>query len=722
VSRNLDVLFKPSSVALIGASTDAKKWGNWMARHLIESNYQGDVYLVATKGGIVCGRETYRTIFDIPKPIDVAIIGIPSQFVSGAVEECVKKGVKAIIIVTAGFGETGEEGRKVEKDILELARSGGTRIVGPNCMGIYNSSISLNTSAFDLSPGFIGFLTQSGNFAMDVNYNVRQRKLGYSKWASFGNQIDILWHEYLTYIKDDPDTRVILLYIEGLRRESVNEGREFLRVAKETTKERPIVAIKIGTSSAGARSAASHTGSLAGSNEIYDAAFKQAGIIRVTHSNELLDVGEALAKCPLPRGNKIAILTDGGGHGTIACDAAEKNSLIVPILSEETKAKLKEILPPQASIKNPVDFAGGAEADLWNFVRCSEILLQDKDIDGLVIVGQWGGYGIDLASEFYELEEKVSIRLTELVKEFNKPIINHTMYQPSKAKSLQLLSEGGIPVYPVVETAMKCMGALTEYSRYLEKCEAVKKEKRIDLPTDRARKVRRIINECRNEGRTHLVEPEAREILEAYGVPMSVFKMAKSKDEVGEIAESIGFPAVMKIVSPEIIHKSDAGCVKLNLRDKKEAGNAFEEIVKNAKSFNPRAKIHGVMITGMERKGIETIVGVVTDQTFGPTVMIGLGGIFVEVLKDISFGIAPITIRDAYEMIERLKGVTILGGIRGQKPADMDALVDLLMRVADLATENTDIKEMDLNPVFALEKGISIADARVILTEGHDKS
>jgi acetyltransferase len=273
---------------------------------------------------------------------------------------------------------------------------------------------------------------------------------------------------------------------------------------------------------------------------------------------------------PLPRGNKIAILTDGGGHGTIACDVAEKNSLIVPILSEETKAKFKEILPPQASIKNPVDFAGGAEADLWNFVRCSEILLQDKDIDGLVIVGQWGGYGIDLASEFYELDEKVSIRLTELVKEFNKPIINHTMYQPSKAKSLQLLSEGGIPVYPVVETAMKCMGALTEYSRYLEKSEAVKKEKRIDLPTDRARKVRRIINECRNEGRTHLVEPEAREILAAYGVPMSVFKMAKSKDEVGEIAESIGFPVIMKIVSLRSFISRMQGKLNLGIKKRQE--------------------------------------------------------------------------------------------------------------------------------------------------------
>jgi len=469
MASDLDFCFKPHSVALIGASPNPLKWGNWISKHLIESNYKGDIYLVS-KSSVVCGRETYKTIFDIEN-VELAIIGISAKFVPTAVKDCVKKGVKGIIIVTAGFGETGDEGKQVEKELLETARKGGSRIVGPNCVGIYNSSIDLNTGIFDLPPGFFAFLTQSGNFAMDVNYNVRQRGLGYSKWVSFGNQIDIRLYEYLDYVKDDPDTKVILLYMEGLCVESVEDGREFLRVAKEVVKNKPVVAIKAGTSSAGARSASSHTGSLAGSNEIYDAAFKQAGIIRVINSSELLDVGEALAKCPLPKGNKVAILTDGGGHGVMGCDAAEKYGLVVPVLSMETQEKLREFLPLQASTKNPVDFAGGAESDLWNFVRCSEAILQDKEIDCLVIVGQFGGYAIDLTPEFKEIEDRVAVAITELVKKYNKPIINHTIYQPAKPKPLQILSEGGIPVYSVVETAMRCMAALVERRKHLDRFE-----------------------------------------------------------------------------------------------------------------------------------------------------------------------------------------------------------------------------------------------------------
>src|SRR4030042_299134 len=295
---DLDFLFKPKSVALIGASPNPLKWGNWMSRSLIESGYKGDIYLVSTKRGLIYGRETYDSVIDIEQPIDVAIIGIPAKFVPDSVKDCVKKNVKAIIIVTAGFGETGEEGKRVEKELLEVARKSSVRLVGPNCMGIYNSAIALNTSAFDLPPGFFAFLTQSGNFAMDVNYNVKQRKFGYSKWASFGNQIDIRFYEYLDYVKDDRDTRVILLYMEGLYKDSAKDGREFLRAAKEASKNKPLVAIKVGDSAAGIRAAASHTGSLAGSNRIYAAAFRQAGIIRVSGSSELLERGETLAKCP----------------------------------------------------------------------------------------------------------------------------------------------------------------------------------------------------------------------------------------------------------------------------------------------------------------------------------------------------------------------------------------------------------------------------------------
>jgi len=716
MATDLGFLFEPGRVAVIGASSNPLKWGNWMSRSLVESGYKGDICLVSNKGGVVYGKETYRSVLDIEKPVDVAIIGIPAKLVPDAVRDCVKKGVKAIIIVTAGFGETGEEGKRIESELLAMAREGGSRIVGPNCMGIYNSAIALNTSAFDLWPGFFAFLTQSGNFAMDLNYNTRQRGFGYSKWASFGNQIDIRFHEYLDYVKDDPDAKVILIYMEGLYKDSVRDGREFLRAAKEASKKKPIVAIKVGDSSAGIRAAASHTGSLAGSNRIYAAGFAQAGIIRVANSSELLDVGEALAKCPPLKGNRIAILTDGGGHGTMGADAAERYGLEVPVLSNETQEKLKEILPPQASTKNPADFAGGAEADLWNFIRCSEALLEDRDVDGLVIVGQYGGYGLDLAAEFTKLEEEVASAVTELPAKYGKPIIMHTMYQPAKPKCLQILSDGGVPVYAVVETAIRCMGALREHAEYLEKLEQEAKESPIALPADRASKVKAIADKVRSSGRTNLVETEAREMLRAYGLPMSDFELATSEDEAVEVAAKTGYPVAMKLVSPDILHKSDAGGVKLDVGGKEDVVKAFSEIIAGAQAYNKEAEVYGVMITPMEPKGIETIVGMTNDQTFGPTIMFGLGGIFVEVLEDVAFRVAPVTRRDAYDMVEQIKGFPILKGVRGRKPGDIDALVEAILRVSAFVTENPEIGELDLNPLFVFEKGVSVVDARVILS------
>jgi acetyltransferase len=433
------------------------------------------------------------------------------------------------------------------------------------------------------------------------------------------------------------------------------------------------------------------------------------------NSSELLDVGEALAKCPLPKGSRIAILTDGGGHGAMGSDAAEKYGLKVPVLSEETQGKLRQFMVPQSILKNPIDFAGAAETDLWNFVRCSEILLQDKDIDGLVIVGQYGGYGIEMASEFSELEERVSDAITKLVKKYNKPIINHSMYQPSRPKSLQILSDGGVPVYPTVETAMKCMSALAQYRSYLDRFEEEEKEEPIALPADRVSGVRTIIGKVRDAGRVNLVETEAREILKAYSLPMSDFKLARSKDEAIEVAKGIGYPVAMKIVSPHIIRKSDAGGVKLNLKNKEDVAKAFTEITNNARAYNKEAEIYGVIVTPMEDKGVETIIGMTSDQTFGPTIMFGLGGIFVEALKDVSFRVAPLTRKDAYDMIKQIKGFPILKGARGQKPADIDALAAAIMKVSTMVMENPHIKQLDLNPVLAFRNGVSVVDARIML-------
>ena len=708
MAQDLDFIFNPHSVAVIGASDNPLKWGNWISKSLLESTWEGKVYLVNAKGSIVCGKETYRTISDIGEPVDLALIGIPAKFVPDAIRACVKKGIKGIIIITAGFAETGEEGKKLEKELLETARMGGSRIVGPNCAGIYNSAVGLNATIVSFLRGPLTLISQSGNFGLNLNFFAKKRGLGFSKWISFGNQADILFHEYLDYVKDDPNTRVILMYMEGLK-----NGREFLKVAKETTKSKPVIVLKTGTSAAGTRSAASHTGALAGSNEVYDAAFKQAGIIRVDNSYELLDVGEALAKCPLPKGNRIAILSDGGGDATMAADAAEREGLEIPSLSKETQEKLSEVIPIGAahSLKNPVDFA--SEADLWCFANCSKVLLEDTEIDGVVICGGFGSYK-DTFPGFENVEEKISPVISQLQRRYNKPVMLESNFFLEKPKSLEILSEQGVPVYGNVEIAVKSMSCLVKYRKYLDSSREDKEEP-VCFSTDRSNRIKMVISKAKDARRMSLVETEARSILKEYGLPVSDFKLAKNKEEAIKIAKEIGYPVVMKIVSPDIIHKSDAGGVKLNIRNKDDVVSAFNEIIHNVRAYNNKAEIYGVIITPMERKGVETIVGMTTDQTFGPAVMFGLGGIFVEVLKDVSFRVAPLTRNDAYGMIQQIKGFPILRGVRGQKPADIDALVDVIMKVSALVTENPEIKELDLNPVFAFEKGASVVDARIIL-------
>jgi len=709
MSEDLDFIFNPHSVAVVGATDNPLKWGNWITKSLIESAWKGKVYPINAKGGTVCGNYAYRKISDVDEPVDLVLVGIPAKFVPDTVRQCVEKKVKGIVIITSGFGETGKEGKGLERELVEMARKGGTRIVGPNCAGIYNSSAGLNASIVSFLKGPITLISQSGNFGLNLSFFAKKRGLGFSKWISFGNQADILFHEFLDYVKDDIDTKVILVYMEGLK-----NGRDFLKVAIETTKSKPMIILKIGSSSAGARSSISHTGALAGSNNVYDAAFKQAGIIRVNNSYELLDVGEAFSKCPLPKGNRIAILSDGGGDATMAADAAERGDLEVPLLSEETRRKLREVIPTGAvhSLNNPVDFA--SEADLWCFAKCSEVLLQDPNIDGVIICGGFGSYK-DAFPGFESVEEEISPVISQLQKKYGKPIILESNFFVERPKSLEILSEQGVPVYGNVEIATKSMSCLVTYSKYLAQSKG-EREEPLCSSLDRPNLVDRVIEEVRSAGRINLMESEARAILREFSLPNSDFGTAKSTNEAVQIAEEIGYPVVMKILSPEIIHKSDAGGVKLNLKNDFEVRNAFAEITNNAITYNRTAEIHGVIIEPMEKKGIEVVIGMIKDPTFGPTVMFGLGGIFVEILKDVSFRVAPITKTDAREMIEQIKGFPILGGMRGQKPSDIDALVDIILKLSAFGLEVPDVSEVDLNPVLALPEGASIVDARIILS------
>lgn len=711
---NLDFLFSPRSVALIGASADTRKYGGWTAKNMVEHGFSGELYFVTrSKQPTIFGVKTYPTILDIPAPVELALVAVPISACLTTIEQCGQKGVKAAIVVTTGFGEAGEEGKEIERQIVSMARQYNVRLMGPNCMGHFSADVRLNTSIIELGSGPISLVLQSGNLAIDLNNETKNRNLGYSKWATIGNQKDLRFHEFVSHIKDDETTRVLMLYMEGLRIESTADGRNFMEAARAAAMNKPICALKIGHSQAGARAAASHTGSLAANDTIFDAALKQSGVIRIKESQDFLNVAEAFAKCPLPQGNRIAIMTDGGGHGVMATDAAESAGLEIPVLSKETRDKLQTVLPSYCPMKNPVDLAG-PERDLWGFDHVTRMLLEDPEIDGLVIVGLLGGYA-DLSQEFAELELQVCTSMVERIKQSGKPVTMHSIYRNANPEALKVFRDNGIPVYQSVESAVMAMGKLWQYKRIREQLGSQQAAQPLAIPAAAAETAKAVIKAARAENRTVILEHEARDILKAYGFLQPPYTLARSPEAAVAAWREINAPVAMKVVSPQIIHKSDAGGVRLNLNSEEEILAAFSQIHAAARGYDPAAEISGMLIMPMAPGGVECIIGAICDDTFGPTVMFGLGGIFVEVLKDVSFRVAPVTLPAAQEMIEEIKGYRILNGVRGQAPADVEAIAVALQRLSQLMVLEPEIAEIDLNPVFVHNQGLSFVDARIIL-------
>lgn len=709
-------LFRPKSVALIGASADTKKYGYWTAKSLLDNKYAGDLYFISrTSASDILGVKPYATLSDVPGPVDMAIVCIAPKHILPVMQECADKGVKAVVIVSTGFGETGPEGKALEQEIMDIAKKTGMRVQGPNCMGMFSAPASLNASIIDLDKGPMGLVLQSGNFGIDINFNAKTRGLGYSGWATIGNQIDLRFADFVEYLGEDDDTKVVMMYMEGLRVSSVNDGRDFIQKSRQTVLKKPVTAIKIGRSAAGIRAAASHTGSLAGSEKVFDAALAQAGVIRVDTPNQLLDVGEAFARCKTPKGKRIAILTDGGGHGVMATDTAEEFGLDAFVLSETTQNKLRGILAPHCPIKNPVDLAGTPEGNMWVFDRCVEVLLADPDVNGLIIVGLYGGY-CDLSEEFRQLEIDVAKSLVARANASEKPVVMHSIYQPQQPESLQYISKHGFPVYGSIDAAMRAMGALVGFNSRQEKIREELAATPPRLPADRLDKVNTIFGKVRAEKRVNLVETEARDVLRAYGFDMADYGLAKSADDAVKLFSTMSADkVVMKIVSPEILHKTDAGGVILNVDSGEKAREAYNTLIANAKKYDPQANIFGVMLTPMLKGEVECIIGSSYDSTFGPTVMFGLGGIFVEVLKDVAFRVAPVNAPEAGRMIREIKGYPLLEGVRGKKGVDVAALTKAVSELSYMVSELADVAEVDLNPVFANEKGINIVDARIVL-------
>jgi len=710
----MDRIFNPTSVAIIGASRDEKKWGFLVTKYLLEGGYKGRLHLVNPKCPEILGYKAVASVLDISERVDLALVMVSPRAVPTVVEECADKRVGGLVVFTSGFAETGEQGREREKQLVQSARRAGTRIIGPNCMGVFSSFCSMNATGMPSVPkGGIALISQSGNMGLSLFREASEKNVGLSKFISMGNQADIEFHDCLRFLRNDDSTKAIAMFIEGIK-----DGRAFLREARETVMRKPIVAMKVGRSQSGARSAASHTGSLAGDDIVHEGVFTQSGIVRVKEAGDLLDVAHVLATVQPPRGRRIAIVTDGGGHGSIACDAAESSGLVVPVFSAKTQDGLREILsaaPQILAANNPVDVGDIPFESPEVFSRCCSACLEDPETDMVLIAGLFGGYGsgqIVLSEETKRREEATAHEIVRLAKQFDKPVIVHTIYAKDPVLALQVLRDGGIPVYDLVEKAVRSLASLSLSGELKEKAVQERLEHSM---RQRPSKVDAIFGRARAEGRAGLLETEARELVEQYEISVCAGDFAKTQNEAIEVARRIGYPVVMKVISPSILHKSDADCVKLNLRTDDEVALAYDGILRSARKFNEGADVRGVLVTSFVRGGTEIIVGVTRDLKFGPLVMFGLGGIFVELLKDVTFRSVPMSREDAVQMIEGIKGRPILDGGRGRPRCDHGAIVDVLMAVSRLADECPEIVELDLNPISVFEKGLMTLDARAKL-------
>lgn len=712
-NMNLDRVFRADSVAIIGASKDARKRGFQAINSLINEKYEGKIYPVNPKGGTVLGIKCYNSILDIEDDVDLALITTPASTLPSLIKDCGKKGVAGAVIIAGGFREQGEEGKRLEQEIALNAKESNVRLIGPNTSGMINVHKHLNLAGInDVPKGDIALLTQSGNIALHLitEASLKSHK-GFSYYVGIGNEADIKFHEYLEFFTEDPDTKAILMYVEGLR-----EGRKFLQQAYKTTEKKPVILLKSGRTALGSQSAGSHTGALAGISEVAKTAFDRAGIIVVENSDELFPVAETLSSLPPIHNNRIAILADGGGHATIASDLLSDYWVKIPKLSKTTRQRLREILPPNASLTNPVDIAGGADSNPDVFADCAEAILSDKDIGGLLIVGLFGGYSIRFAEQLRFIEEDAAHRMGKLVKKTGKPIILHSLYNFAKSHSLELLRYYNIPVYDSLDIACKCMSVLCNYGH-----KVAKPHRRATFVFHWEKNARdegkKLIERAYEEGRLTLLEHEGKELLRIHDAPVTSDRLARNPDEAVRIAEDIGGEVALKIISPQILHKSDARGVRLHLKTLSDVRDAYNGIIESVLDYEKNADIRGCIVSPMAGEGVEVIIGTKIDDQFGPVIMFGIGGILVEVVKDVAFRVLPISRSAPQKMIREIKSYPILNGVRGRPPADQKALCDLLLKVSEIIEAYPAIREMDLNPVIVHEKGVTIVDVRIILKD-----
>jgi acetyltransferase len=698
VARNLNPLFSPASVAVIGASDNEEKPGYAILYNIIKSKFKGKIYPINPGKDQILGLPCYKSIDVFNDPIDLALIAIPASRVPDILEQCGKRRVRAVIIISAGFRETGSVGLRAERAIAETADRYTMPVLGPNCLGLIDTFTPLNaTFAAGMPPkGHIAFLSQSGALCTSALDIAIAEHVGFASLVSLGNKADLSEIDFLSAWAESPHVKVVLAYLEG-----ISDGSRFIQIAREFTKRKPIVAIKAGVTSGGSRAVSSHTGSLAGSERAYEAAFKQAGVIRAQSMDQLFEFGVALARQPLPQNGSVAIITNAGGPGIMATDAVERAGLSLASLGKQTMEDLRRALPPAASVLNPVDLLADATTDRYR--SALNLVLSDPNVGALIVI---------LTPQFSTRIDEAAEAVADATKGRSTPVLACFMGEASIRNAVKTLTDHNVPNYTVPERAVGALAAMVKQRQW--QSETLPTFEHFDVNRDR---VAEIFKTVKAEGRLKMGDAESRGIMEAYGIPVPNSRLCETAGEAVEYATEIGFPVVMKIASPDILHKTDIGGVRLNIQNAAGVRDSFDLLTFRASRYMPDADIRGCLVQQEVHGGKEVIIGMNRDPQFGPLVMLGLGGIYVETLKDVVFRVAPFSRQEAAGMMQEMRSYKLLLGVRGEARADLSALEDALLRVSQLATDFSEIVEMDINPLIVFEqgKGATGIDMRLVL-------
>ncbi|MBI5147040.1 MAG: acetate--CoA ligase family protein [Thaumarchaeota archaeon] len=692
------VFLSPKSIAIIGASDKEGSVGRAITSNIMKG-YKGKIFPISPTRDRVFDKPAFKTVLDVKEPIDLAVVVTKNDIVPAVLEECGKKKIKGVIVITAGFKEVNEEGRKLEQKLKDIVKKYGIKLIGPNCLGVMNldPKTMMNSTFLKVTPksGQIALVSQSGAICAALVEDASAQGIGFSAVISLGNKAEMSEVDVLKILAEHEQTKVIVMYLEDM-----GDGQEFLRICKQITRKlkKPVLVLKSGRSPEGAKAAMSHTGALMGSDEIYDAVLHQAGAIRVDTMEELFDYATAFSKQPLPSKGDLVIVSNAGGPAIISTDACSKMGIKMAGI-EDIRPKINAVIPPWGSSRNPVDIVGDADYNRFNNVL--ENVLGHKNV-GSVIAMCTPSATLD-----YDKLAEVIVRMS---KKYKKTMLASLMGLDEGIKNREILAAGDVPYYTYAEGAIRALRAMLKFTAWQQSTEGTITKFKADKV-----KVKKVFDAVKKQGRTNLLEEEGQEVLRAYGFPLPQSILAKTEEEAVKAAKKIGFPVVMKIASPQIIHKSDAGGVKVGMSNEKDVRDAFNTIIKNAKKYNQKATIKGILVQEMVKGGKELIIGSKLEPGFGPVIMLGMGGIYVEVLKDVTFRLAPVTNKEADDMINSIKTKKLLEGVRGEKPSDLKKLSELIQKLSALVTDFKEIKELDMNPVLVMEqgKGCKILDIRI---------